>query len=216
MKRIEKSILIALVAAVAAMMLSGFSAFAAQSADIRAKVFRLHILANSDSAADQALKLKVRDRILAESGTLFAGSSDKAQVVTEAKAALPRIRKIAAEEIKAEGYDYAVHVQVTNMYFNTRTYGNVTLPAGNYDALRITIGSGNGHNWWCVLFPPLCLPSAEGEEKLEENLTPAEAKTVKDGGKPTVVVKFKTLEVFESIRASVLSWFSSKTAGAKS
>lgn len=214
MKRIEKSVLIGFLVAVLAMMVTSFSAFAQQSSDIREKVFRLHILANSDSAADQALKLKVRDRILAQSGELFAQADDKAQVVDEAKAALPQIQAIAADEIKREGYDYPVQAQVVHMYFNTRTYGNVTLPAGDYDALRITIGAAKGHNWWCVLFPPLCLPSAEGEEKLEQNLTPAEGRVVKQGDQAPVVVKFKTLELIESAKSAILSWFSKGKTGA--
>lgn len=207
MLKIEKAVLIGFLAAVIAMMCSSFSAFAAQSSDIRQKVFRLHILANSDSTADQSLKLKVRDRILAQSSTLFEGAENKAQVMREAHADISKIEAIAREEIRREGYTYPVKAQVVHMYFNTRVYGNVTLPAGDYDALRITIGAAKGHNWWCVLFPPLCLPSAEGEEKLEENLTPSESQTVTHGSQPQIQVKFKTLEIFESLKSAILSWF---------
>lgn len=207
MLKIEKAILIGFLVAVAAMMVANFSAFAAQSSDIRQKVFRLHILANSDSQADQALKLKVRDRILAESGTLFQSANNKAQVIREARTDLPQIEAIAQNEIRREGYTYPVKAQVVHMYFNTRVYGNVTLPAGDYDALRITIGAAKGHNWWCVLFPPLCLPSAEGEEKLEENLTPSENSAVTHGSQPQIEVKFKSLELLESVKSTILSWF---------
>lgn len=208
MLKIEKAILIGFLVAVVAMMTANFSAFAAQSSDIRQKVFRLHILANSDSKADQSLKLNVRDRILEKSGTLFQEANNKAQVIQEARASLPQIEAIARDEIHREGYSYPVQAHIVHMYFNTRVYGNVTLPAGDYDALRITIGAAKGHNWWCVLFPPLCLPSAEGEEKLAENLTPAEDQTVKQGREPQVQVKFKTLEVLEGLKDNVSAWFS--------
>lgn len=205
MYKIEKAILVGFLVAVVAMMVANFSAFAAQSHDIRQKVFRLHILANSDSVADQSLKLKVRDRILAKSGALFQSANNKSQVIQEAKADLPELEATARNEIQREGYTYPVKAQVVHMYFNTRVYGNVTLPAGDYDALRITIGAAKGHNWWCVLFPPLCLPSAEGEEKLAENLTPSEDQTVTQGNQPQVQVKFKTLELFEDLKQDVSS-----------
>lgn len=207
MLKIEKAVLIGFLVAIIAMMSANFSTFAAQSSDIRQKVFRLHILANSDSKADQSLKLNVRDRILAQSGTLLQNANNKTQVIREAHAALPQIEAIARDEIHREGYSYPVKAQIVHMYFNTRVYGNVTLPAGNYDALRITIGAAKGHNWWCVLFPPLCLPSAEGEEKLAENLTPAEDQTVTQGSQPQVQVKFKILELWESLIDSISAWF---------
>lgn len=207
MLKIEKAILIGFLVAIIATTAANFSAFAAQSSDIRQKVFRLHILANSDSKADQSLKLKVRDRILAQSGTLFQNADNKAQVIQEARTALPQIEAIAQNEIHREGYSYPVKAQIVHMYFNTRVYGNVTLPAGDYDALRITIGAAKGHNWWCVLFPPLCLPSAEGDEQLAENLTPAEDQTVTQGGQPQVQVKFKTLELLESLKENIAAWF---------
>ncbi|MFT8888803.1 MAG: stage II sporulation protein R [Ethanoligenens sp.] len=208
MLKIEKAILVGFLVAVIAMMTANFSAFAAQSSDIRQKVFRLHILANSDSKADQSLKLHVRDRILEKSATLFQYADNKVQVISEARTALPQIEAIARDEIHREGYTYPVKARIVHMYFNTRVYGNVTLPAGDYDALRITIGAAKGHNWWCVLFPPLCLPSAEGEEKLAENLTPTEDQTVKQGSQPQIQVKFKTLELWESLKGTVSSWFS--------
>ncbi len=208
MLKIEKAVLIGFLVSVVVMIASSFSVFAAQSSDIRQKVFRLHILANSDSTADQALKLKIRDRILEQSSSLFSGAENKKQVITEAKGDLPRIESIAKNEMKREGYSYSVKAQVVHMYFNTRVYGKVTLPAGDYDALRITIGAAKGHNWWCVLFPPLCLPSAEGDKQLEENLSPQETQEVTNGDKPQIQVKFKTLEFFEGVKSGVSGWFS--------
>ena len=205
--RLEKSVLCAVLVAVTAMTVTNYTVFAQQCGDIRQKVFRLHILANSDSAADQALKLKVRDKILAASSELFAETGGKAEAEAQVKKSLGEIQKIAQDEVYSEGYSYKVNAQVVNMYFNTRTYGDVTLPAGNYDALRITIGAAKGHNWWCVLFPPLCLPSAQGQEKLDDVLTGGEAGIVQNGGN-TVVIKFKTVEVFEDVKNYVGNMFS--------
>ena len=154
--KLEKSVLCAFLVAIIAMSATDYTAFAKQCSDIRQKVFRLHILANSDSTADQALKLKVRDKILEASGELFATTGGKTEAEAEAKANLDKLLAIAQQEVYQEGYQYQVKAAIVHMYFNTRTYGDVTLPAGDYDALRITIGAAKGHNWWCVLFPPLC------------------------------------------------------------
>lgn len=206
MKKIEKSILCAFLTAVIAMSVTNFTVFAQQCGDIRQKVFRLHILANSDSTADQALKLKVRDQILAVSGSLFATTGGKAEAEAEVKKNIGKIQQIAQQEVYKEGYKYPVHARIVHMYFNTRTYGNVTLPAGDYDALRITIGKAAGHNWWCVLFPPLCLPSAEGKQKMDDVLTGGEAGIVQNGGQ-TYVFKFKTVELFEDAKNWVAGLF---------
>jgi stage II sporulation protein R len=209
--KLEKSVLCAFLTAIIAMSATSFTVFAQQCDDIRDKVFRLHILANSDSAADQALKLKVRDQILAVSGDLFATTGDKAQAEETVKENLSRITQIAQQEVQQEGYTYQVTAHVVNMYFTTRTYGNVTLPAGYYDALRIEIGAAKGHNWWCVLFPPLCLPSAQGKEKMDDVLSTGECGIVTNGGQ-SVVIKFKVVELYESAKKnlqSVVAQFSS-------
>lgn len=205
MLKIEKAILSAVLIAAVAMTASGYSVFAAQCNDVRQKVFRLHILANSDSAADQALKLKVRDRILADSDELFTSSGDRAEAEANARANLPKIQAIALDELKKDGSNESVRTEVVHMYFPTRTYGNVTLPAGYYDALRVIIGSGGGHNWWCVLFPPLCLPSAEGQEKLGDVLGNTESSVITDSGQTDFVIKFKTVELFEDAKNYIQS-----------
>lgn len=200
--KIEKAIILGLVIAIIASSLSGFSVFAAQCGDIRSRVLRLHILANSDTKADQQLKLQVRDRILAESAVLFKAANTKEEAEKNARAKLPEIVKIAQQEIKQEGYNYQVHAALVHMYFTTRTYGTVTLPAGDYDAVRVTIGAAKGHNWWCVLFPALCLPAAEKKQakKLGDVLTPTEVGIVKGKGRPDITIKFKTVELYEQFR----------------
>lgn len=208
MLRIEKAIICGILVAAIAVFSSGFAVFADECDDIRGKVFRLHILANSDSSADQALKLKVRDKLLEASDELFTSASDKDEAIASAKNNHDEIEEIAQNEVQEEGYDYKVNASVVNMYFSTRTYGKVTLPAGNYDALRITIGKGAGHNWWCVMFPPLCLPSASGSQKLDDVLGTTEAQAITDSGNSDYVIKFKTVELFEQAKNFISSKFS--------
>ena len=159
------------------------------------KVVRLHILANSDSEEDQALKLQVRDVVLARATEILEQSADRQEAEARLRGQLLELEHLAAEEIRAEGYDYPVTVELTDTPFPTREYDGFTLPAGEYLALRVVIGAGEGHNWWCVVFPPLCLSAAEAQEALEtlggdsaQLLAPAE-----DGG---VVFKFRLLELW--------------------
>lgn len=138
--------------------------------EIRSETLRLHIIANSDSEEDQQLKLKVRDAVLEATGELFAEVSGKTDAVSAAKHSSDDIKAIAESVIKKEGYDYTVQVEVTEMWFETRSYEGFALPAGDYDAVRIIIGNGEGKNWWCVMYPALCIPGAEQYiEKYGEN-----------------------------------------------
>lgn len=197
--KIEKAVLLGLVITIMASAFSGFSVFASQCGDIRGRVLRLHILANSNTVADQQLKLNVRDKILSESQELFANAKTKKQAETSAREKMPEIIRTAQDEVYREGYDYKVRGQVVNMYFSTRTYGKITLPAGYYDAVRLTIGKAEGHNWWCVLFPKLCVPACEGEQKkqISDVLTPGETNIVENYGSTNITIKFKVVEMFE-------------------
>lgn len=169
--------------------------FQAECADISDEVFRLHILANSDNEEDQNLKLKVRDRVLEYTETLFknAGSKEEAESIISDN--LQNISNTAYAEVLDNGYDYKVKAEITNMYFTTRYYENYTLPSGMYDALRITIGSGKGHNWWCVMYPSICISTEEEQDK--------KAKEVFDTTQYDIVknekyqYKFKVVEIFE-------------------
>ncbi len=120
------------------------------------KVVRLHVLANSDSEEDQALKLKVRDRILAYAEPLLAGAADRREAEALLRERAAELEQVAAGEIRACGHDYGVTVALEDTVFPTREYEDFTLPAGKYLALRVVIGAGEGQNWWCVVFPPLC------------------------------------------------------------
>ena len=150
-----------------AMLLCPLAGFGQQCTQVRGEVLRLHILANSDSPQDQALKLRVRDAVLEETGELFSGAQTLPEALDQARESLPAIAETARRVLRAEGCDLPVGAEVTRMYFNTRQYGEQVLPAGEYDAVRLTIGEARGQNWWCVMFPPLCVPAAlpeEGEE----------------------------------------------------
>jgi stage II sporulation protein R len=195
MKLFEKSLCLALILTV----LFSFTGFAAGCEDIPNHVLRLHILANSDSAEDQALKLKVRDRVLAESAGLLDNIKNKTDAQNAIKAAIPRLKIAAADEIKKQGYDYPVNVEMAHMYFTTREYTTVTLPAGDYDSLRVTIGSAGGKNWWCVIFPPMCLPAAEEPKELSDVLNAKQLLIVEGTG--GFEVKFKALEWYEQVKS---------------
>ena len=173
---------------------------------------RLHVLANSDSEEDQALKLQVRDRILLEAQGLIGKTGDKEAALRQLSAALPALQAAAEDEVFRQGYRYPVSLSITSMYFNTREYKTITLPAGNYDALRVTIGSGKGKNWWCIVFPPMCLAAASGETdaaaQLEAVLSPDELEIVENAGR--YEVRFKLVEWFQEAR----EWLRSSAPGA--
>ena len=124
----------------------------------RGSVLRLHILAESDSERDQQLKLKVRDALLT-SGVLD-GADDLKSAENIASAKLPEIERIAEDTLRENGCSLPVSAELADVEFDERTYGDITMPAGEYRALRVKIGSAQGHNWWCVMYPPLCLPAA--------------------------------------------------------
>ena len=131
--------------------------------DLQQHVLRMHILANSDSDADQQLKYQVRDALLASSETLFGSSQPESReaLETTAKAHLHEMETIAQQVVQEQGYFYPVKAELVTMPFTERTYEDLTMPAGTYEAIRITIGAAAGQNWWCVMYPPLCIPVAE-------------------------------------------------------
>ena len=132
-------------------MLANLSVFGRECAQVRGDVVRLHILANSDSGYDQGLKLRVRDRILAQVGGIFSAQQSQADAKAAAVASLPEIEAAARAALIEAGCEAPVRAEVCSMYFTTRQYDDLSLPAGIYDAVRVTIGTGAGHNWWCVM-----------------------------------------------------------------
>lgn len=173
----------------------------AMKEDISNKLIRFHVIANSDSPDDQNLKLKVRDVVIKKMSSKFIGIKDLKQSEKIIKENLHEIQKIAQDTVYSNGKRYEVKAMYGRFDFPTKYYGTITLPAGNYNALRIVIGNGDGKNWWCVMFPPLCfvdithgLSSDETKEELKQYLSEDELSMIETSKPP---VKFKIVEVFE-------------------
>ncbi len=170
-------------------------------------LIRFHVLANSDSPFDQALKIKVRDKVMGEMNKRFdMADIDEARDII--KRNINDIEEIAQEEIREMGYNYPVEVMLKEHQFPTKNYGSITLPAGTYEALRVVIGEGNGENWWCVLFPPLCfidinngLTDQKTKEELRGVLSEDEFHMINSAaqnGELPIKLKFKIVEVLEN------------------
>ena len=175
--------------------------FSQDCSSIRSSVVRVHILANSDSEEDQALKLLVRDAVVEAGAGLLDGVSDPQTARQRLQKALPTLCEVAQQCVYEQGYAYTVNGEVTNMYFTTRTYENGTFPAGLYDAVRFTIGEGQGKNWWCVMYPPLCVSAACDSDTLDELLTDSQTDMVQHGSRYRV--RFKVVEWIEGIAAKI-------------
>ena len=174
----------------------------ATGSDISNSVLRLHILANSNTAADQQLKLAVRNRVLDETKGIFQNAWSAKESARLAKENSALIQSIAENEIQKHGFNYPVTVSVEKAAFPTKTYGGIALPSGKYTAVRIKIGKANGQNWWCVLYPNMCFRGSvfevvedEAGEALREVLSPWEYADVFESGK--VQLRFKFLEFFD-------------------
>lgn len=165
-------------------------------------VIRLHVIANSDSEADQALKLAVRDRVLEEARGLYPENATLAQAQAALKGHLNLLATAGQGVVEERGYDYSVTAALEDCWFPTKEYEGFALPAGNYTALRVTIGEGEGQNWWCVAFPPLCLGAAS--ETVEQAaqagyFTPGQSALVTGDGEG-YVLKFKAMELLGEIQ----------------
>lgn len=190
--KIELSVFIALIISFSLSVVS----FSEKCDSVRNKMLRMHVIANSDSSDDQELKLKVRDAVLQKGKEIFDGSVTKNEAEEKITPHIADLESAAKNVIKENGYDYDVKVKVGEEYFNTRVYdGSVTLPAGYYTAVTVTIGEGAGHNWWCVMFPPMCLPAAVKECELSDVLEKDEVEIVEGGSKYRL--KFKIVEIYE-------------------
>lgn len=184
-----------------AMLLCPLAGFGQQCAQVRGEVLRLHILANSDNPEDQALKLMVRDAVLEETGELFSGAGTLEEAREQAEKNLPVIAETARRVLREEGCELPVQAEMTRMYFNTRQYGDEVLPAGEYDALRVTIGEAKGQNWWCVMFPPLCLPAAAAEAETDGEELTAEEDIRELNEEPHYRLAFAAVEWVEELLA---------------
>lgn len=156
---------------------------------------RLHILANSDSEADQSLKLEIRDKILEKYGALLSGCHSKEEAEAVAENLTENIKRDCETWIKEYGYTYGAAVEVGTEWYETREYENFTLPSGYYTSVRVLLGEGEGQNWWCVMFPPMCLDIATESAPV---YTEREDKLIRLG---EYSVKFKILETVSDVIA---------------
>lgn len=181
---------------VSVIIFSSLSSSVSAAENISDKVLRLHILANSDTSADQDMKLKLKNYFLENTSSLFIGKTveENIKIATDNR---EYIENICNDFLKENNYNKKAKVTVTNEFFSTRVYDDFTLPAGNYNTVKIEIGEGEGHNWWCIVFPSVCLSACSST--LSEYLTEDEMELVQSGYTP----KFKIIEIVEKIKDSL-------------
>lgn len=170
--------------------------------EIAKEVIRLHVVANSDSEADQQLKLEVKEQVVGLLREEMGGDSSVEMAKQTLTNHLDEVEKVASDYIQKKGYDYEVNAELGTCYFPVKEYGDMTFPAGEYEALKVNIGKHEGKNWWCVMYPTLCFVDStyqivpeESKEKLKENLTLEEYETLLTGGEE-VEYGFKVLDFF--------------------
>ena len=190
---------------------SAISYVNAVSEDIADSVFRLHVIANSDSKEDQDLKYKVRDAVLEYMNNISAECSSKEEVIKIAYEHQNDFISVAEKVIKENGFDYNVKIEIGNFEFPTKYYGDISLPAGFYDALKIEIGEAKGQNWWCVMFPPLCFVDVtsgvvpdESKQIMQNNLSDEEYSLISDNESSDIKFKFSLIEFFKNINFASL------------
>lgn len=204
MKKIKNLLIIILLLFIYC-IICAFSYVNAVSTNIQNSVFRLHVIANSDSDEDQNLKYIVRDKVLEYINSISNSSMTKDEVIALANENINEIQKIAENTIHENGYNYSVKLNIGNFSFPTKKYGDITFPAGFYDALKIEIGEAKGHNWWCVMFPPLCFVDVtsgivpeESKQTIRDNLSEEEYKLLSENS-GNMNFKFKIVEMFQDI-----------------
>lgn len=202
-----KKYLFLLIVLISFIILSAYSYASAINEDLSNNVFRLHVIANSDSKEDQDLKYKVRDKLIEYMKSLTTNINTKEEVIEIANNHISDFESIAKEVITKNGFDYDVKVEIGNFSFPTKQYGDISFPAGFYDALKVEIGSAKGQNWWCVMFPPLCFVDVtsgivpeESKENLQDNLGKEEYDIISNTEDSEIVnFKFKIVEFFENL-----------------
>lgn len=211
MKKIFSRLLVILLLFLFFFIFSAFSYANNVSEDLANSVFRLHVIANSDSTVDQDLKYQVRDNVLNYMNNLCSNCKTKNEAMEIAKNHSDDFRNIAQKTVEDNGFDYNVNVIIGNYSFPTKKYGDILLPSGNYDALRIEIGEAKGKNWWCVMFPPLCfvdissgIVPEESKETLENNIPNTEEYILINENKSNEIkLKFKLVELFQNVKVKI-------------
>ncbi len=174
-----------------------FADFDASCEELRHGVLRLHIVANSDSKGDQNLKLQIRDRILEISDRVFETDRNLDEAIKTAKQNLAIYQKTANEVIKESGFDYTATAKIGKAFFETRVYDDFTLPSGYYDSLIIELGEAKGKNWWCVIFPGICVPT-ENDTTLSDSVGKRGTKIAENSN--NYIIRFKAVEIYEKIK----------------
>jgi len=188
--------------------ISAMSYTNAVCSNIADSVFRLHVIANSDSDADQNLKYIVRDSVINYIREISQTASAKDEIIEIAQNNLEEIEAIALQTIHEQGYTYTVQVSIGNFAFPSKQYGDITLPPGYYDALKIEIGEAEGQNWWCVMFPPLCFVDVtsgivpdESKEIMKNSMEEEEYELISEAN-TELKIKFKIIEVLQNFSIS--------------
>ena len=202
-----KRLIIVLLLLILFIFISAISYVSAVSNNIANGVFRLHVIANSDSPEDQNLKYIVRDELIKYMNTLAKDCTSKQEVIEIAQNNISNFENIAKKTIQDNGFNYNVTVEIGNFDFPTKTYGDITLPAGTYDSLKIKIGKSEGQNWWCVMFQPLCFVDVttgivpeESKKEMKEAMPEEEYSLISNTNNSEVNFKFKLIEFFENIK----------------
>jgi len=184
--------------------ISAKSYVTAVSRNLENNLFRLHVIANSDDETDQNLKYTVRDSLIFYMNTICSNCSNKEEAIKIAEENKDNFYNIALETIRNNGFSYDVEIEIGTFDFPTKTYGDISLPAGYYDALRVKIGEAKGQNWWCVMFPPLCfvdistgIVPEESKKILSSNLSEENYMLISED-KKEVKLKFKIVEFFQN------------------
>ena len=185
--------------------ISAISYVTAVSNNLEDSIFRLHVIANSDSKEDQDLKYIVRDKLIEYMNTISADAKNKEEAIKIANDHIDDFYQIAKQTIINNGYNYDVAVEIGNFNFPTKTYGDISIPSGYYDALRVKIGEAKGQNWWCVMFPPLCFVNVssgivpeESKKILEDELSEEEYSIISNTDSTQVQFKFKIIELLQN------------------
>lgn len=210
MNKIKKSkffpIIIIIISLFAFIFVSAMSYTNAVFNNISDSVFRLHVIANSDSEEDQNLKYLVRDAVISYMNSICKDTNSKDEAIKIANNHKNEFYNIARQVITENGYDYSVKIEIGNFKFPTKNYGDISLPSGNYDALKIEIGEAKGQNWWCVMFPPLCFVDVtsgvvpeESKNIMQDNLSSEEYVLISNTNDTNIKLKFKLIEIFKSL-----------------
>ncbi len=200
--RTYRDIFAALLAVLSIIVLNVCDGFAA-AGNVRNECLRLHILAASDSPEDQNVKLLVRDRLLEIGAEIFSGSSNSDEAIEKIEKNKDKLIAAANSVLEENGFRYTADIIIEEEYFETRQYEDIKLPAGVYKACKVILGEGEGHNWWCVMFPPLCLPAAVKKDGDEVYAVFSEEGADLISGKSGYKIKFKIVEIFEEIVRAV-------------